>query len=41
MPADDKIKLKESRKRVKYLDLAREKIWYMRETMIPVVVDTF
>ena len=40
-PVDHRIKLKESEKRDKYLDLARElkKLWNMKVTIIPVVTD--
>ena len=43
VPADHKIKLKESEKKDKYLDLAREskKIWNMKVTIIPIVIDAF
>ena len=38
--ADHRVKLKESEKRYKYLDLARElkKLWSMKVTAIPVVI---
>ena len=38
----DRIKLKESEKRDKYLDPARElkKLWYMKLTVIPIVIGT-
>ena len=38
--ANHRIKLKESEKKGKYLDLAREqkKLWNMKETMIPIVL---
>ena len=38
--ADHRVKLKESEKRDKYLDLARElkKIWNMKVTLIPIVI---
>ena len=41
--ADHRIKLKESEKRDKYLDLARElkKLWNMKVTIIPVVIGAF
>ena len=40
LPADHKIKLKESEKKDKYLDLAREltKLWNMKVTIIPIVI---
>ena len=40
IPADHEVKLKESEKRVKYLDLARElkKLWNMKVTVIPSVI---
>ena len=38
--ADGWVKLKESEKRDKYLDLARE-LWNMRVTLIPIVVFAF
>ena len=40
-PADHKTKLKVSEKRDKYLDLARElkKMWNMRVTVIPIVIN--
>ena len=40
VPDDHKVKLKESEKRNKYLDLARElkKLWNMKVTMIPIVI---
>ena len=43
VPADHRIKLKESEKRDKYLDLARElkKLWNMKVTIIPVVIGAF
>ena len=39
VPADHKIKLEESKKRDKYLDLARElkKLWNMKVTVLPIV----
>ena len=39
--ADHRIKLKESKKRDKYLDLARElkNLWEMKVTVIPIVID--
>ena len=43
VPADHTVKLKESEKKDKYLDLAWElkKLWNMRVTMIPIVIGTF
>ena len=43
VPADHRIKLKESEKKDKYLDLARElkKLWNMKVTIIPIVIDAF
>ena len=40
--ADHRVKLKESEKKDKYLDLARElqKLWYMKVTVIPVIFRT-
>ena len=40
VPADHRIKLKESEKKGKYLDLARElkKLWNMKVTIVPVVI---
>ena len=42
VPADLKVKLKESEKRDKYLDLARElkTLWNVKATVIPVVIGT-
>ena len=42
VPADNLVKLKESEKRYKYLDLARErkktkKLWNMKMTVTPIV----
>ena len=39
VPADDKIKSKESKKKGKYLDLAKEtyRLWDMKVTVIPIV----
>ena len=39
IPADHRLKLKESKKRDKYIDLARElkKLWNMKVTVIPIV----
>ena len=41
--ADHGIKLKESEKKDKYLDLARElkKLWNMKVTIIPIVIGAF
>ena len=41
--ADHRIKLKECEKKDKYLDLARElkKLWYMKGTIIPIVIGAF
>ena len=43
IPADHRLKLKESKKRDKYLDPARElkKLWNMKVTVIPVVIGVF
>ena len=43
VPAGHRIKLKESEKRDKYLDLARElkKLWNMKVTIIPIVIGAF
>ena len=43
VPADHKIKLKESEKKGKYLDLSREleKLWNMKVTIIPIVIGAF
>ena len=43
VPADHRIKLKESEKKDKYLDLARElkKLWNMQVTIIPNVIGNF
>ena len=40
VPVDHRVKLKESEKRDKYLDLARElkKLWNMKVTVIPIVI---
>ena len=40
VPADHRVKSKESEKRDKYLDLARElkKLWNMKVTLIPIVI---
>ena len=39
-PTDHKINLKESKKKDKYLDLARElkKLWNMKVTIVPIVI---
>ena len=43
VPADHRIKLKESEKKDKYLDLAGElkKLWNMKVTIIPIVIGAF
>ena len=43
IPADHRIKLEESEKKDKYLDLARElkKLWNIKVTIIPIVIDAF
>ena len=43
VPADHRIKLKESEKKDKYLDLAREskKLWNMKVTIIPIMIGAF
>ena len=41
VPADHRVKLKESKKKDKYLDLVRElkkKLWDMKVTVIPIVI---
>ena len=40
VPADHRVKLKESEKKDKYLDLAKElkKLWNMKVTIIPIVI---
>ena len=40
VPADQRINLKESEKKDKYLDLARElkKLWNMKVTIVPIVI---
>ena len=41
VPADHRVKLKESKKKDKYQDLAREwkkKLWDMKVTVIPIVI---
>ena len=42
-PADNRIKLKESEKKDKYLDLARDlkKLWNMKITIVPNVIGVF
>ena len=39
-PADYRVKLKESEKKVKYLDLSKElkKLWDIKLTLIPIVI---
>ena len=41
VPAHHRVKLKESKKKNKYLDLVRElkKMWNMKVTVIPIVID--
>ena len=41
VPADHRVKLKESEKKDKYFDFARElkKLWNMKVTFIPIVID--
>ena len=43
VPADHRIKLKESEKKDKYSDLARElkKLWNMKVTIVPIVIGAF
>ena len=43
VPANHRVKLKESEKKDKYLDLDRElkKLWNMKVTIIPIVIDAF
>ena len=43
VPADHKIKLKESEKKDNYLDLARElkKMWNIKVTIIPIMIGSF
>ena len=44
LPADHRIKLKESEKKDKYLDLAREfkkKLWNMKVMIIPIMIGAF
>ena len=42
VPADRRINLKESEKKDKYLDLARElkKLWNMKVTIVPIMIGT-
>ena len=43
VPADHRIKLKESKKKDMYLEFARElkKLWNMKVTVIPIVIGAF
>ena len=43
VPADHRIKLKESEKKDKYLDLARElkKLWNIKVIIIPIIIGAF
>ena len=43
VPTDHRIKLKECEKRDKYLDLARElkKLWNLKVTIIPIVIEYY
>ena len=43
VPADHRVKLKESKKKDKYQDLARElkKLWNMKVTVIPIAIGAF
>ena len=43
VPADHRVELKESEKKDKYLNLARElkKLWNMKVTIIPIVSGAF
>ena len=43
VPAGHTIKLKENKKKDKYLDLARElkKLWSMKVSIIPIVIGVF
>ena len=43
VPADPRINLKESEKKDKYLDFAREikKLWNMKVTIVPIVIGAF
>ena len=40
VPADHRVKLKESEERYKYLDLSKElkKLWNIKMTVIPIVI---
>ena len=38
VPADFSVKIKESEKRNKYLDLAEKKLWNVKVTVIPFVI---
>ena len=42
VPADDRVKIKESKRRDKYLDLARKlrKLWKTKVTVMPIVIST-
>ena len=42
VPVDYGVKIKENKKRNKYLDLTRElkKLWNVKVTVIPIVIDT-
>ena len=41
VPADDRVKMKETEKRDKYLDLSKElkKLWSMKVPVIPIIVE--
>ena len=43
VPADHRIKLKESEKNDKYIDFVKElkKLWNMKVTIIPIVIGAF
>ena len=43
VPADHRIKLKECKKKDKYLDLARElkKLWNVKVSIVPIVIGAF
>ena len=43
VPADHRVKLNESEKKDKKLDLARElkKLWNMKVTVVPIVIDWY
>ena len=43
VPADHRIKLKETEKKGKYLNLVRElkKLWKKKVTIIPIMIDSF